>query len=161
MRRSLIALVLVSLLPACGNDNKKSTSPTSASTTVGPTVGQLASIAISANPVLVPAVPSSNHNFQWQISWQLTLQETAGVAANVTEVDVVMDSGIFTFGPSAILAQSANGTNQVPSKGTLQLNQSVAYTFANGSRLATVVIVAFLTDANGNHIQVSTQIRIV
>jgi hypothetical protein len=158
MRRSLIALVLVSLLPACGNDNKKTnTTPTSANT-IGPTVGQLAAINISATPVLVPAVASSTPGFQWQISWTLSLQETAGVSATLTEVDVVMDNGVLTFGPSAL---SAQGGTQLASKGTLTLNQSVAYTLSNGGRLATVVIVAFLTDSNGNHIQVSTQIRIV
>jgi hypothetical protein len=118
-------------------------------------------VTITAVPVLVPGVSSADPNFQYQISWVLTLQETAGVAATLTEVDAVIDSAIIKFGPGALDAQSTSGSNQVAAKGTLQLNQTIAYTFGNGSRLATVVITAYLTDANGNRIIKSTQIRIV
>ncbi len=106
-------------------------------------------------------VSSADPNFQYQISWVLTLQETAGVAATLTEVDAVIDDAIIKFGPGALDAQSTSGSNQVAAKGTLQLNQTIAYTFGNGSRLATVVITGYLTDANGNRIIKSTQIRIV
>ena len=162
MSRNLIALVLVFLLPACGNNNK----PTAASTpnptaTVGPTVGQVAKITISAQPVLVPAVASSTPGYQWQISWQLNIAETGGVSATLTEVDVVIDNSIITFGSSALLAQSTSGSAALAANGSLTLNESIAYSFANGGRLATVVIVGFFTDANGNRIQKSTQIRII
>jgi hypothetical protein len=155
MRRILITLVLVAFLGACGNNNKN--------TTTGPsgTPGSIAVFTITAVPVLVPGVSSTDPNYQYQISWVLTLQETAGIAATLTEVDAVIDSSIIKFGPGALDAQSTSGSNQVAAKGTLQLNQSFAYTFTNGSRLATVVITAYLTDAGGNRIIKSTQIRIV
>lgn len=155
MRRTLITLVLVALLGACGSNKKN--------TTTGPsgTPGSIAVITITAVPVLVPGVSSATPGFQYQISWVLTLQETAGVAATLTEVDAVIDSAIIKFGAAAVAAQSTSGSNQVAAKGTLQLNQGFAYTFKNGSRLATVVITAYLTDAGGNRIIESTQIRIV
>jgi hypothetical protein len=154
MRRTLITLVLVALLGACGNNKKTPTGPSSA-------LGPIAVVTITAVPVLVPGVSSADPNFQYQISWVLTLQETAGVAATLTEVDAVIDSAIIKFGPGALDAQSTTGSNQVAAKGSLQLNQTIAYTFGDGSRLATVVITAYLTDANGNRIIKSTQIRIV
>jgi hypothetical protein len=156
MRRLVIALGLVVLLGACGN-NKNNTTATSPSTPGG----QIAGITITAVPVLVPAVSSATPGSQWQISWVLTLQETAGVAATLNEVDAVIDDVIIKFDASALTAQSSNGSNQLPAKGTLQLSQGITYTFQNGSKLATVVIVASLTDANGNRILKSTQIRIV
>jgi hypothetical protein len=154
MRRILITFVLVSFLGACGNNKKTPTGPSSA-------LGPLAVVTLNAVPVLVPGVKSANPSYQWQISWVLTIQETAGVAATLTEVDAVIDSAIIKFTPAALSAQSTTGSNQVAAKGTLQLNQTIAYTFTNGSRLATVTIIAFLTDANGNRILQSTMIRIV
>jgi hypothetical protein len=154
MRRTLITLVLVAFLGACGNNKKTPTGPSSA-------LGPIAVFTITAVPVLVPGVSSTDPHYQYQISWVLTLQETAGVAATLTEVDAVIDSSIIKFGPAAVAAQSTSGSNQVAAKGTLQLNQGITYTFTNGSRLATVVITAYLTDANGNRIIQSTQIRIV
>jgi hypothetical protein len=151
-----MTLALVAFLGACG-DNKKN------NTTTGPsgTGGSIAAFTLTAVPVLVPGVSSTDPNYQWQISWVLTIQETAGVAATLTEVDAVIDSTIIKFGTAALAAQSTSGSNQVAAKGTLQLNQSIAYTFKNGSRLATVTIVSFFTDAGGNRIIRSTQVRIV
>jgi hypothetical protein len=152
----MITLVLVAFLGACGNDNKNklATGPSG-------TGGSIAVFTITAVPILVPGVSSTDPNYKWQISWVLTIQETAGVAATLTEVDAVIDSTIIKFGPGALAAQSTNGSTQVAAKGTLQLNQSIAYTFNNGSRLATVTIVSYLTDAGGNRIVKSTQVRIV
>jgi hypothetical protein len=155
MRRIFMALVLAGFLGACGNDNKNTTTGPSA------TGGSIAAFTITAVPVLVPGVSSTNPSYQWQISWLLTIQETAGVAATLTEVDAVIDGAIIKFGAAALSAQSTSGSNQVAAKGTLQLNQSIAYTFKNGSRLATVTLVTFLTDAGGNRIVNSTQIRII
>ncbi len=156
MRRTLITLALVAFLGACGNDNKNST-------TTGPsgTGASIADFTIAAVPILVPGVSSADPKYQWQISWVLTIQETAGVAATLTEVDAVLDGAIVKFGTAALAAQSTSGSNQVAAKGTLQLNQTITYTFKNGSRLATVTIVTFLTDAGGHSIIKSTQIRIV
>jgi hypothetical protein len=156
MRRTLITLVLVAFLGACGNDknNKTTTGPSG-------TPGSIAVFTITAVPVLVPGVSSADPAYQWQISWLLTIQETAGIAATLTEVDAVIDNSIIKFGAAALAAQSTSGSNQVAAKGTLQLNQSIAYTFQNGSRLATVTIVTFFTDAGGNRIIKSTQVRIV
>jgi hypothetical protein len=152
----MITLVLVAFLGACGNDknNKTTTGPSG-------TPGSIAVFTITAVPILVPGVSSTDPNYKWQISWVLTIQETAGVAATLTEVDAVIDSTIIKFGPAALAAQSTNRSTQVAAKGTLQLNQSIAYTFNNGSRLATVTIVSYLTDAGGNRIVKSTQVRIV
>ena len=164
MRKSLLALALVALLPACNNnDNNSSNSPTTPSSpssqpTPEPTV---ANVVVTVNPVLVPAVATADPNHPWSIAWQTTVRETAGISATVTTIDVTLADLFTTYSGADLAAASTTGSPNLASKGTLTFNQGISYNLADGGRLAVVSIVVWLKDGKGNTISQVAQLRII
>lgn len=163
MRKSLLALALVALLPACNSDETSGTTPTTPATPTGqptpePTV---AVVTVTPSPILVPAVATGNAAFPWVISWQTTVRETAGIAATVTTIEVFLVDSVLTLDGANLNAESATGSTSLASKGSLTFNQSLAYDLPDGGRLAVVSIVVWLRDARGNTISQVAQLRII
>jgi len=166
MRKSLLALALVALLPACNNDETSGTTPTTPTTTPTPASQPtpeptVAVVTVTPNPVFVPAIATGNATFPWEISWQTTVRETAGIAATVTTIDVYLVDSVLTLKGADLNAVSATGSVSLASKGSLTFNQSLAYDLADGGRLAVVSIVVWLRDARGNTISQVAQLRII
>ena len=163
MRKSLLALALVALLPACNNNDNSSdtgTTPSNPSSQPTPTP-TVATVAVTVNPVFVPAVATADPNFPWTIAWQTTVRESAGISATVTAIDVTIADRVTTYSGAALAAASTTGSPNLASKGSLTFNQAVSYDLADGGRLAVVSIVVWLKDAKGNTISQVAQLRII
>jgi hypothetical protein len=161
LRKSFLALAFaVALLPAC-NDEETPTNP-SATPSPSPTAeATVAEVTVTPNPVLVPAGATADPQFPWAISWQLTVRETAGIAATVTTIDVYLDGVVLTYAGDDLTASSSTGSTSLASRGTLTFNESLFYSLPDGGRLAVVSVVVWLRDQRGNVISQAAQLRIV
>jgi hypothetical protein len=167
LRKSALASAValaVAFLPAC-NDEQTPTNPTaspSPSPGASPAAeATIAAVTVTPNPVLVPAVATGDPTLPWAISWQLTVRETAGIAATVTTIDVYLDSLVVTYSGDALTASSTTASTALAARGTLTFNQSLFYSLADGGRLAVVSVVVWLRDQRGNVISQAAQLRIV
>jgi hypothetical protein len=162
MRRAVIALPLIVALAACDDDSTNSpatpTSPSpSASATPEPTIAVLTA---TCNPSLVPAVVPADPAFAWQISWVLEVRETAGIAGRVNFLQVtIADQQVLVLDAAGIVA--AAGSNNVGARGALQIPLTLLYNLPDGGRLANVTTTVNFTDARGNVLVTSAQLRIV
>jgi hypothetical protein len=154
MRKTLIALVLIAGLAGCGEDTV--TGPSGIPVSTEPPPATIALVTATANPVFVPAVASGDPNFPWVISWVTTVRETAGIAARVDKISVVLVDVKAVY-------EGANlgGTAQVAASGSSNFNQSLFYSLPDGGRLAVVSIIVDLTDSKGQKIQAAAQLRII
>ena len=163
MRRTVIALSMVVTLAGCGEDETSPSTPSSPSpspateATPEPTV---AIIEATCTPSLVPAVVSSNPAFAWQISWVLTVRETAGISGRVNFLRVtIADQQVLTVDTAGVVA--AAGSNAVAARGTLQIPLTLLYNLPTGDRLATVTTTVNFTDSRNNTIVQSAMLRII
>lgn len=158
MRKTVLALALVALLPACNDDETTDSSGTTSASAPEATIAQ---VTVTANPTLVPAVATGDATFPWAIAFQTQVRETGGIAATVTTIDVHLVDVVLTYTGPDLLAASANGSVALAARGTLTFNQSIFYSLADGGRLAVVSVVVWLRDARGNVISQVAQLRIV
>jgi hypothetical protein len=161
MRRFLIALPLVVGLAGCGDDTNSPTSPgspsPSPSATAEPTI---AVVTATSNPSLVAAAVSADPAFTWQISWVLTVQETGGISGRLNFLQVtIADQQVLVLSASGISAVA--GSNSVSARGSLQIPLTLQYTLPDGGKLANVTTTINFTDARGNVLVTSAQLRIV
>ena len=163
MRRAVIALSLMVTLSGCGDDNNTPASPSSpspspaASATPEPTI---AVITATCNPSLVPAVVPADPAFAWQISWVLEVRESAGIAGRVNFLSVtIADQQVLVLDTAGVVALA--GSNSVGARGALQIPLTLLYNLPDGGRLANVTTTVNFTDARGNVIVTSAQLRIV
>jgi hypothetical protein len=154
MRRSLLVLPLVLAFAGCGSDSNNGTSTPSV------TVPTMAALTVTANPALVPAAPSSDPAFSWQITWTTEIRETAGVTTKVNYLQVTIADRQVLFLNSAEIAAIA-GSSQVAGAGLLRVPLTLLYTLPDGGRLANVTITAYATDSANNQLVSSGQLRIV
>jgi hypothetical protein len=161
MRRFMIALPLVVGLAGCGDDNNSPASPSSpspaTSATPEPTI---AVVTATSNPSLVFASASSDPAYTWQISWVLSVQESAGIAGRLDFLQVtIADQQVLVLNAAGIAATA--GSSSVSARGTLQIPLTLLYTLPDGGKLANVTTTINFTDARGNVIVTSAQLRIV
>ena len=150
MRKSLVALAVIALLGGCGKNNNDSGT--------GPNAATIALVTATANPDQVGARATSDPNFPYQISWSTQVKESAGVAATVTQIAVVLvDKKVILAGPNL----AALGSTSLAANGTLSFPLTLAYSLPGGGRLAVVSIIVDLTDSKGNRIQAAAQLRIL
>ena len=152
MRKTLVALALIAGLAGCGEDkvdsNGNPVSPDAPPATI-------AVVTVTANPVFVTAEGSGDPNFPWVISWVTTVKETAGIAAHVDRINVVLvdTKAVYEGG-------NLGGAGPIAASGSSTFNQSLFYSLPDGGRLAVVSIIVDLTDSKGNRVQAAAQIRI-
>lgn len=159
MRRVLIALPLVVGLAGCGDDNNSPSSPSSPSPAATPEA-TISVLTATCNPSLVTAAVSSDPAFAWQISWVLAVQESAGIAGRLNFLQVtIADRQVLVLSAAGIAA--AAGSNSVGAKGTLNIPLTLLYTLPDGGKLANVTTTVNFTDARGNTLVTSGQLRIV
>jgi hypothetical protein len=161
MRRVLIALPLVVGLAGCGDDAATPASPSSPSpspaATAEPTI---AIVTARSNPSLVAATVSPDPAYAWQISWVLAVQETGGISGRLDFLQVtIADQQVLVLSASGISA--AAGSNSVSARGTLQIPLTLLYNLPDGGKLANVTTTVNFTDARGNVLVTSAQLRIV
>ncbi len=163
LRKSVLALALVALLPGCSDEESNPVSGTtpspspSPSPTAEPTI---AAITVTVNPVLSPAIATGDPNFPWAVTWQTTVRETAGIGATVTAIDVHFVTLVATYIGGDLNAASTNGSVNLAARGSLTFNQGFSYTSLDGN-LAVISIVVWVRDARGNVISQVAQLRIV
>ena len=110
---------------------------------------------VLSDPVFVTAQASGDPNFPWIISWVTTVKETAGIAARVDRINVVLvDTKVIYEGGNL------GGAPNIGASGSSTFNQSLLYSLPDGGRLAVVSIIVNLTDSKGNRVQAAAQIRI-
>ncbi len=158
MRKTVLALALVALLPACNDDE---TTDSNGTTTASEPEATIAQVTVTANPTLVPAVATGDATFPWAISWQTAVRETGGIAATVTTIDVYLVDLVLTYSGADLVASSTNGSVNLAARGTLTFNGGFLYSLPDGGRFAVVSIVVWLRDARGNVISQVAQLRIV
>jgi hypothetical protein len=159
VRKIVLALALVALLPACNDD--EDTSGSNGTTSASEPEATIAQVTVTATPTLVPAVATGDSNFPWAISWQTQVRETAGIAATVTTIDVHLVDLVLTYAEPDLSAASTTGSVSLAARGTLTFNGSLSYAIDDGARLAVVSVVVWLRDARGNVISQVAQFRIV
>lgn len=152
MRKTLVALALIAGLAGCSDDSKD-TSGNPAAPEAPPAT--IALVTATANPVFVTATPTGDPDFPWVISWVTTVRETAGVAARVDRISVVLVDVKAVY-------EGANlgGAPQIAASGSSSFNQSLFYSLPDGGRLAVVSVIVDLTDSKGNRVQAAAQLRI-
>jgi hypothetical protein len=151
MRKCLVAAALVAGLGGCNKDN---TSPTASESKA--TESSIAEVQVSVSPVFVPAAASGNPSFPYRISWVTTVKETAGVAARVDRISVVVVAGKAIFQGTDL-----GGSAQLAAKGSTTFNQTLVYSLPAGGYLAVLSIIVDATDARGNKVQAAAQLRII
>ncbi len=159
MRKSVLALALVALLPGCSDEETNPASGTTPSPSPTPEPTS-AVVTVTVNPVLVPAVATADPTLPWAISWQTTVRETAGIAATVTTIDVYLVDAVLTYTGADLAASSTTGSTALAARGTLTFNESFFYSLPDGGSLAVVSVVVWLRDARGNIISQVAQLRI-
>jgi hypothetical protein len=155
MRKSLVALALVLGLPGCNGDGTDSENNPSAPESPA-AEATMALVQATTSPVLVPATATGDPALPWRISWVTTVRETAGVAARVDRIIVVLVD-------AKVVYQGADlgGSPQVAARGSASFNQALSYSLPDGGRLAVVSIVVDLTDTRGNRVEAAAQLRII
>jgi hypothetical protein len=153
MRKTLVALALIAGLAGCG-DNKVDSAGNPVAADEPPAT--IALVTATANPVFVTAVATGDPDFPWAISWVTTVRETAGIAAHVDRINVVLVDAKAIYEGASL-----GGAPQIAAKGSSNFNQSLFYSLPDGGRLAVVSIIVNLTDAKGNRIQAAAQLRII
>lgn len=151
MRKTLVALALIAGLAGCGDNKDANGNPVAADAPPA----TIALVTATANPVFVTAVATGDPDFPWVISWVTTVRETAGLAARVDRISVVLVDVKAVY-------EGANlgGTPQIAASGSSNFNQSLFYSLPDGGHLAVVSIIVDLTDSKGNKIQAAAQLRI-
>ena len=124
-----------------------------------PTVTQ-AVITVTANPSSIAGAPCTGcgpGSTDLEALTTITIQETAGVAASVTEIEMtlretatasVIASGSFDSGGIAQLA----GSNRVPARGRLDVRCGVHYAADRAGRTAVLTYIVHLADEGGHQI---------
>lgn len=152
MRKTLVALALIAGLAGCGED-----AVDSAGNPVSPDAppATIALVTATANPVFVTAVATGDPDFPWAISWVTQVRETAGIAARVDRISVVLVDVKAVYEGTNL-----GGAAQIAASGSSSFNQSLFYSLPDGGRLAVVSIIVDLTDSKSNRIQAAAQLRI-
>ena len=158
MRKTVLALALVALLPACNDD--ETTTDSNGTTSASEPEATIAQVTVTASPTLVPAVATGDPDFPWAISWQTQVRETGGIAATVTTIDVHLLDLVVTYSGPDLVAASTTGSVSLAARGTLTFNGNLFYALSDGGRLAVVSVVVWLQDARGNIISQVAQFRI-
>ena len=153
MRKTLVALALIAGLAGCGDDPVVDPAGNPVSPDAPPAT--IALVTATANPVFVTAVATGDPDFPWVISWVTTVRETAGIAARVDRINVVLVDVKAVYE-----GDNLGGAAAIAASGTSSFNQSLFYSLPDGGRLAVVSIIVDLTDSKGNRIQAAAQLRI-
>lgn len=161
LRKSVLALALVALLPGCSDETSNPAGGTTPSPSPSPTAEPTSAvITVSVNPVLTPAIATGDPNFPWAVTWQTTVRETAGIGATVTAIDVHFVTLVATYIGGDLNAASTNGSVALAARGSLTFNQGFSYTTLDGN-VAVISIVVWVRDARGNVISSVAQLRII
>ena len=141
------AIVLTAGLGACGSP-------------AGPGGGSAAAIAVTATPATIAGAPCAGcgaGSTDREAVTTLSIQETAGVAATVTAIEMtlreqgtnaVIASGSFD---SAAVAQLA-GSNRIAARGALNVRCGVHYAADQAGKSAVLTYVVRVTDEKGNQV---------
>jgi hypothetical protein len=144
----VMALVLTTGVAACGSGSP-----------AGPGASS-AVIAVTATPSPITGAPCTGcgaGSTDREAATTLAIQETAGVAATVTAIEMtlreqgtnaVIASGSFE---SAAIGQLA-GSNRVAGRGTLTVHCGVHYPVGQGGKAAVLTYVVRVTDDKGNQV---------
>jgi hypothetical protein len=143
---------------ACGSSTVPTPTPSPT-----PSPATRATIVLAIVPDTLVASPSTDHSFQFQYTVAVAVRETAGLAANVASIDLVLrDAATGAIVDSSHYStadiQARAGTNFVPAKGALILpNITGFYTLAGGNRRAVLSGATVVVDANGNVLAATAQ----
>jgi hypothetical protein len=159
LRKIVLALALVALLPACNDD--EDTPESNGTTSASEPEATIAQVTVTATPTLVPAESTADPDLPWAISWQTQVTETGGIAATVTTIDVHLLDLVVSYSGPELSAASTTGSVALAARGNLTFNGNLFYALPDGARLAVVSVVVWLQDARGNTISQVAQFRIV
>lgn len=144
---SVMVLAVTATLAACGSGSPP-----------GPTTSASVVVAAAPSPITGALCTGCGAgSTDREAATTLTVQETAGVAATVTAIEMtlreqgtnaVMASGSFE---GAAVSQLA-GSNRVAARGTLSLRCGVHYAAAQAGKAAILTYVVRLVDERGNQI---------
>jgi hypothetical protein len=112
-------------------------------------------VTMTLSPDPATAIAAENTDYKWQGSFNIALQETAGVGVTVTGVNIYVQEAsngiVLSTGASAVFkAELQNTSNRLDAKGTLTVGVKVSYTLPNGGREALVTVQVGLQDDNAN-----------
>jgi hypothetical protein len=160
-RMCLIAAALAAST-ACGG----SSSPT-ASTTV-----TQSSFTLSVVPSPITATrcspqcssDSGNTTFAFSATITITMQESAGIGANINMITLTGSSGSVTFTPLVFSAADViqhGGSNHVNGRGSLSVPLTIVYNTPSGSANLAVGINVQLTDDRNNQVTATGQVNVI
>ena len=153
-----LSLIALGFTTACGEDTIAS--PTT------PTPAAQAAVSVSVDPRPLVAQPSTDPAFQWELRFNLTVHETAGLGVHINNTRLTITerpSGTVVFsdraGADDIVA--AAGTNRVEALGSLTGSfDDIRYTLPGGGRKALATFIFEVTDDNAQSFEVTAQARI-
>jgi hypothetical protein len=157
MRRSALALALVTLLGGCNDNGDEEADPASPTQATEATAAR---VSVTVVPQQVPAAGTGDPDFPFLATWVTNVRESAGVSATVTAISVVLADVKLTFPPGILVLQSANGSVNLSANGSLSFTQSVAYSLPSGEPLLVGTVIVDLVDARGNPITAEAQFRV-
>ena len=100
------------------------------------------------------AEASSNPNFDWEVTFTVTIRETAGIGANVDFVNLESGEVTINIGASEII--DIAGTNQISGNGSLAVPLTFFYTSIEGGSEIDATVEVQCTDERGNVITAGT-----
>ncbi len=153
-----LSLIALGFTAACGEDTVAS--PTT------PTPAAQAAVSVSVEPRPLDAQPSTDPAFQWELRFNLTVHESAGLGVHINNTRLTITerpSGTVVFsdraGADDIIAGA--GTNRVEALGSLTGSfDDIRYTLPGGGRRALATFTFQMTDDNGQSFEVTAQARI-
>jgi hypothetical protein len=159
----LVTMAAVSVLTSgCGNS-----SPTSNTIVPTPTpvpTRSVVTVSVSPNPIIATA--SGDPNYPWDITYNVTITETAGLACNINRVITNYrdkTTGVefqgSTYNPADF--NGGTGSNFIAGSGSKSFSLSARYRGGFGGKQVTLTLTAEVIDANQNIVTGATSVEVL
>lgn len=159
------ALSVAMALTACGGGGSSSPTASTPAPTPAPQASRsVLSVTVVPNPLIATA--TGDPTYPWQIEYEVTIRETAGLACNINRLQMSfrnnttgIEFGTETYDPNYFNAYL--GGNHVPAFGSKTVKDGWRYRLAFGGKQMTIYVAAEAIDARGNLVTASTQVNVL
>jgi hypothetical protein len=152
--RFALAVPAAFALSSCGSSSTTTPTPTQANITVTLSPNPITAAVCSPNP----CQSTDGRQFQWRVQGTVTIQETAGIGANVNSITVTAFNPQIVYGSDVIIQRS--GTNHIGARGMLIFPLAIDYGLVSSTTATRQIVLPFviqLTDDRGNQLTAVAQ----
>lgn len=158
------ALSIVMALTACGGGGSSSPTASTPAPAPAPVSRSVLTVTVAPNPLIATA--TGDPTYPWQVEYEVTVRETAGLACNINRLQMSFRSGTtgLEFGTETYDPNYFNaylGGNHIPALGSKTVKDGWRYRLAFGGKQMTIYVAAEAIDARGNTVTASTQVNVL